>query len=151
MLGADVAGSSSSGSRDRARELGVDPVYDYASTDLSKTAELQGAFDVVYDTSGTLPVKAAMRMPNKTGVLLDINATPAKFVHSALNRRRHRIFFCTPTTQILTDAARAGVDGNLRLAVGETVTLETAMALITELEKGRKIPGKALILVDPSH
>jgi len=25
------------------------------------------------------------------------------------------------------------------------------MALITELEKGRKIPGKALILVDPSH
>jgi NADPH:quinone reductase-like Zn-dependent oxidoreductase len=101
----------------------------------------------VYDTSGTLPVRAAMRMLTKTGVFLDINATPARFIHAALSRR-HKIFFCTPTTQTLTDAARAAADGSIRMPVGETVPLKAAAGLIAELEKGRKIGGKGLILMD---
>jgi NADPH:quinone reductase-like Zn-dependent oxidoreductase len=76
MLGAEVAGTTSAASLSRARELGVNPVYDYTSIGPSELAQLQaGAFDVVYDTSGTLPVKTAMRMLNKSGVFLDINAT----------------------------------------------------------------------------
>ena len=150
MLGADVVGTTSADFLTRARELGVDPVYDYASTGPSELAQLHaGAFDVVYDTSGTLPVKTAMRMLNKSGVFLDINASPAKFLHSALHRRQHKIFFCTPTTQILTDAAAAATGGSLRASVGETVPLDAAIGLITDLEKGRKIPGKGLILMNP--
>jgi len=34
------------------------------------------------------------------------------------------------------------------MPVGETVPLEAATGLITELEKGRKIGGKGLILPD---
>ena len=109
---------------------------------------LSAGYDVVFDTSGALPVTTAMRMLTKTGVFLDINATPAKFLHSSLHRRRHKIFFCSPTTQILTDAAAAAVAGDLRMPVGETVSLETAIGLITDLENGRKIPGKGLILLD---
>ncbi|MEV0407624.1 NAD(P)-dependent alcohol dehydrogenase [Actinoallomurus sp. NPDC050550] len=144
MRGADIAGSCSAASASRARELGVAAVYDYATSDLSG---LRGVFDVVYDTSGALPVKTAMRMLNTTGVFLDINATPAKFLHSAFNRR-HKIFNCTPTTQTLTEVARAAVDGSLRMPIGETVTLDSAIDLITDLEKGRKIGGKGLILID---
>ncbi|MFG1687504.1 NAD(P)-dependent alcohol dehydrogenase [Nonomuraea sp. NPDC049269] len=143
MLGADIAGSCSAASASRARELGVTTVYDYATFDLS---ELRGIFDVVYDTSGTLPVKTAMRMLNTAGVFLDINATPAKFLHAAFNRR-HKIFNCSPTTPILTEVARAAVDGSLCMLIGETVTLDSAIDLITDLEKGRKIGGKGLILM----
>src|SRR5262249_40472794 len=92
MCGATVAGTCSLASLPRARELGVDPVYDYAATSPADLADLRGAFDVVFDTNGTLPVGAAMRMLTKTGVFLDINATPAKFLHAAL-ARRHKIFF----------------------------------------------------------
>jgi NADPH:quinone reductase-like Zn-dependent oxidoreductase len=147
LRGATVAGTCSLASLSRARELGVDPVYDYAATSPADLPDLRGAFDVVFDTNGTLPVGAAMRMLTKTGVFLDINASPAKFLHAAL-ARRHKIFFCTPATQILTDVARAAAGGGLRMAVGETVPLEAATGLITELEKGRKIGGKGLILLD---
>jgi len=149
MVGANVAGSTGTTSMAQARELGIDPVYDYTSIGPDKLAQLQaGAFDVVFDTAGTLPIKTAMRMLTKTGVFLDINATPAKLLHATVNRR-HTIFFCSPTTQILTDAAAAEVAGHLRLPVGDAVPLETAIGLITDLEKGRKIGGKGLILVDP--
>ena len=128
----------------------MDPVYDYAATNLAALPDLHGTFDVVFDTNGTLPVRTAMRMLTKTGVFLDINASPAKFLHAAL-ARRHKIFFCKPATQILTDAARGAADGSIRMTVGETVPLEAAAGLITELEKGRKIGGKGLILPDQAR
>jgi NADPH:quinone reductase-like Zn-dependent oxidoreductase len=146
MLGAEVAGSCSAGAAPRARALGVDRVYDYNTADLGAD-DLRGSFDVVYDTVGTLPVRTAMRMLTKRGAFLDINATPAKFAHSAFVRR-HKIFFCTPTTEILTAAAGAAVEGRIRMSVGETITLDDAVDLITRLENGQKIPGKGLIVVD---
>ena len=147
LRGATVAGTCSLASLPRARELGVDPVYHYAATSPADLPDLHGAFDVVFDTNGTLPVRAAMRMLTRTGVFLDINASPAKFLHATL-ARRHKIFFCKPATQILTDVARAAVAGGICMPVGETVPLEAATGLITELEKGRKIGGKGLILPD---
>ena len=147
LRGATIAGHCSLASLPRARELGVDPVYDYAATSPADLPDLRGAFDVVFDTNGTLAVRAAMRMLTKTGVFLDINASPAKFLHAAL-ARRHKIFFCKPATQILTAVARAAADGGIRMTVGETVPVEAATGLITELEKGRKIGGKGLILLD---
>lgn len=147
MLGAEVVGTCRADAAERARSLGVSQVFNYATTDVAGVAELRGAFDAVFDTAGTLPVKTAMRMLKKTGVFLDINATPAKFLHAAL-ARRHKIFVCTPTTRILTDAAHAAVEGHIRMSVSETVALEDAVDLITRLENGQKIPGKGLIWVD---
>ena len=45
-------------------------------------------------------------------------------------------------------AARAAA-GEIRMSIGETVPLDTATALITDLEKGRKINGKGLIFMTP--
>jgi NADPH:quinone reductase-like Zn-dependent oxidoreductase len=148
MLGARVAGSTGAASVERARDLAVEPVFDYARTGLEQNDDLRGAFDVVFDASGSLPVQTAMRLLKKYGVFLDINATPAKFFRAALIRR-HKIFFCKPTTQILTDAARAAVGGHVCMSIGERVPLESAIDLITSLETGRKISGKGLVVVGP--
>ncbi|NWL31966.1 NAD(P)-dependent alcohol dehydrogenase [Paenarthrobacter nitroguajacolicus] len=147
MLGATVAGSTGTTGLERAREMGVDPVFDYTQNDLSRQPDLRGMFDVVFDTSGFLPTNIAMKMLNKSGTFLDINATPAKFFHSALFRR-HRIFFCTPTTQILTAAAKAAADGHIQPSIGETIPFSSAVDFIAGLENGRKIAGKGLITVN---
>ncbi|MER6959512.1 MULTISPECIES: NAD(P)-dependent alcohol dehydrogenase [unclassified Streptomyces] len=144
-LGATVTGTSGPASTPRARALGIDQVLDYTTVDPADRADLHGAFDVVFDTGGFLPVKNAMRLLNKTGVFLDINATPAKFGHAAVIRR-HKIFFCKPDSQTLTTAADRAAAGDIRMSVGETVPLEGATELITGLETGRKIDGKGLIL-----
>jgi len=51
MPGATVWGSCSAGVLERARSLGVQTVFDYRTTDLSKLGE---HFDVVYDTAATM-------------------------------------------------------------------------------------------------
>ncbi|AXG76752.1 NAD(P)-dependent alcohol dehydrogenase [Streptomyces paludis] len=147
-LGATVSGTSGPTSQHRA--IGLDRVYDYTAVDPAGQSELQGAFDVVYDTNGFLPVKTATRLLNKSGVYLDINATPAKFAHAAVIRR-HKIFFCKPDTKTLTAAADRAAAGGIRMSIGETVRLEDAIGLIAGLEKGRKINGKGLILAGPNN
>ncbi|MFJ5179301.1 zinc-binding dehydrogenase [Streptomyces griseoviridis] len=127
MLCATVIGTTSGDALERAKELGVDRVYDFTLIDLADRTDLHGTFDVVFDTSGALPVKTAMRLLSKADVFLDINATPTKFVHSALIRR-HEIYFCTPTTKILTEVAATAVDGHLRASVGDTVPSRTPSA-----------------------
>jgi NADPH:quinone reductase-like Zn-dependent oxidoreductase len=147
MLGGAVSPAAAAPRRCPEPASWVDAVYDYATVNGSELPGLRGGFDVVFATSGALPVKTAMQMPNKTGAFLDINATSAKFLHCALVRC-HKVFNCAPTTQILTDVAHAAVNGELRMSIGETVPLDTATKLIAELEQGRKIAGVALILVD---
>lgn len=143
LRGATVDGSCSAAQQPRARDLGVAEVNDYATYDPALSA---GAYDVVYDTAGTLPVKTAMQMLTKHGTFLDINATPRKFLHSALVRR-HKIFFCTPTTELLTHVAKAATDGSLTASIGTTTDLDGAIGIIGQLENGLKISGKALIEV----
>ncbi|MFF4397224.1 hypothetical protein [Streptomyces sp. NPDC001480] len=66
--GATVTRTSGPTSTERASALGIDRVYDYTTTDPADQAELQGTFDVVHDTSGSLPVRTAVRPLNKTGL-----------------------------------------------------------------------------------
>ncbi|MGO7565625.1 NAD(P)-dependent alcohol dehydrogenase, partial [Rhizobium johnstonii] len=62
-----------------AHDLGVETVFDYRTTDLSKIIEL---YDVVYDTSATMEVAVGLGLLRKGGVFLDINPTPAKFIRA---------------------------------------------------------------------
>jgi NADPH:quinone reductase-like Zn-dependent oxidoreductase len=141
MLGASVAGSCSAEAMPRAQAQGVNPVFDYRRTDLST---LSDRFDVVYDTAATLPTAVGLALARKGGVFLDINPTPVKFLRSVFNRRLKPII-CTARADILDGLARAAGAGKLRLPVAETVSLTEAIPLLTALEKGRKINGKALV------
>ncbi|EHH02752.1 alcohol dehydrogenase [Mesorhizobium amorphae] len=141
MLGAEVSGSCSAQQKGRAEQLGVTQVYDYRTTDISKIAD---RFDVVYDTAGTMTVAAGLGLLRKGGVYLDINPTPGKFIRAVFDRRLKPIV-CTARNDILDGLARSASDGKLRLPVALTVPLENAIALVTALEQGRKLNGKAIV------
>jgi NADPH:quinone reductase-like Zn-dependent oxidoreductase len=143
MLGAQVSGSCGTDSMRRAQNLNVFPIYDYRQTDLTTVDD---RFDVVYDTAGTMPVSAGLRLLEGNGVLLDIHATPGKFLRAFLNRKL-KLFFCTPRPAILDGIAAAAADGKLRMTIGETVPLTEGIGLIADLEKGREINGKGLIAI----
>jgi NADPH:quinone reductase-like Zn-dependent oxidoreductase len=141
MLGASVAGSCSADAIPRAQAQGVNPVLDYRRTDLST---LSDRFDAVYDTAATMPTAVGLGLARKGGVFLDIDPTPVKFLSSVFNRRLKPII-CTARADILDGLAHAAGAGKLRLPVAEIVPLKDAIPLLTALEKGRKISGKALV------
>lgn len=141
MLGATVSGSCSAQSLARAQEMGLKTVYDYRATDLSTIGD---RFDVVYDTAGTMPVALGLSLLLKGGVFLDIDPTPVKLLRALFNRRLKPII-CTTRADILDGLAKVAVSKKLRLPVVETVPLADAIPLLTALERGRKLPGKALV------
>ncbi|QND56165.1 NAD(P)-dependent alcohol dehydrogenase [Mesorhizobium huakuii] len=141
MLGATVSGSCSAEAMQRARDLGVQTVFDYRKTDLSK---ISNRYDVVYDTAGTMTVAVGLGLLRKRGFYLDINPTPAKFIRALFNRHLKPII-CTARADILDNLARAAGKGALKLPVVEIVRLQDAIALVTALESGRRLGGKGLV------
>lgn len=141
MLGASVAGSCSADAVPTAQAQGVHPVFDYRRTDLST---LSDRFDVVYDTAATMRTAVGLGLARKGGVFLDVDPTPMKFLRSVFNRRLKPII-CTARADILDGLARAAGAGKLRFPVAEIAPLKDAIPLLTALEKGRKIRGKALV------
>jgi NADPH:quinone reductase-like Zn-dependent oxidoreductase len=144
MLGASVSGSCSAENMRRARDLGVDPVFDYRKTDLSA---ITSRFDVVYDAAGTMPVSVGLGLLRSGGAHLDIHPTPTKFLRSFFNWKLKPVI-CTPRADIMDGLAGAARDGKLRLPIAETAPLKEAIRLITDLEGGRKLQGKGLIVMD---
>ncbi|GAB3627394.1 Narbonolide/10-deoxymethynolide synthase PikA2, modules 3 and 4 [Pandoraea terrae] len=144
MLGATVSGSCSARAMERARSLGLQAVYDYRTTDLSKIGE---RFDVVYDTAATMQTAQGLSLLSKDGVFLDIVPTLGKFIRSIFNRQLKPIV-CTPRADILDGLARAAKEGKLQLPVAEIVPLSEAIQLITALEAGCKLGGKGLVVMD---
>jgi NADPH:quinone reductase-like Zn-dependent oxidoreductase len=144
MHGAVVSGSCSAGAMERARALGLQNVFDYRTTDVSKLRE---RFDVVYDTAATMTTRQGLALLREDGVFLDLDPTPGKFVRSIFNRRIKPIV-CTPRPDILDGLARASEDGKFRIPVAEIVPLNQAIGLVTALEAGRKLGGKGLVAMD---
>ena len=143
MLGATVSGSCRAEAMPRARDLGVQKIFDYRKIDLST---LKDSFDVVYDTAAVMPTVTGLRLAGRRGVFLDIDPTPMKFLRSLLNRRLKPIV-CSPRSDVLDGLACAAEQGKLRLPVAETVPLPDAIAFLTALKKGRRIGGKGLVAV----
>ena len=143
-LGALVHGSTSAEAMARARTLGVEVIYDYRTTDLSK---LSDRYDVVYDTAATMGIKAGLGMLGPDGVFLDIDPTPGKFIRALVHRRLKPIV-CTPRADILDSLAELAGRGGLRLPVARIVPLEKAIGLIAALETGTKIGGKGLVAME---
>jgi NADPH:quinone reductase-like Zn-dependent oxidoreductase len=143
LAGASVAGSCSRANAPYARRLGVDPVFDYAGAGLSG---VQDKFDVVFDTAGTLSIPAGLALLAPGGVLLDINTTLPKAVRGLFSSR-YRMVFGSQTVETLEQVAKLAADGKLQFQIGCTVPLAQAIQGITEVENGRKPPGRAVILM----
>jgi NADPH:quinone reductase-like Zn-dependent oxidoreductase len=141
MQGAVVSGSCSAKDIQRAKSLGVQTVYDYRSTQVSGIAT---RFDVVYDTAATLPVSTGVAMLRAEGVFLDLNPGPGKFIRAIFDRRVKPVIG-SPRAEILDKLAKAASQRSFRIPVTKSVLLRDAVQLIGEIEKGRKLGGKAVI------
>jgi NADPH:quinone reductase-like Zn-dependent oxidoreductase len=141
LFGATTSGSCSARDIGRAKALGVQIVYDYRTTDLSAIAT---RFDIVYDTAATMTVPAGLSMLRNGGVYVDLNPGPAKFIRSMFNRRL-KIVIYSPRSEILERLADAAQDGKFSIPIGQIVPLSESIKLIAELEKGRKLGGKAVL------
>ena len=144
LFGATVSGSCSARDMERARSLGVQTVYDYRTTDLST---ITTRFDVVYDTAAAMTVSAGVALLRQGGVFLDLNPGIGKFVRAIFDRRLKPVLG-SPRAEILEKLAEAASGGKFRMPIGETVPLNAAVQLITELERGRKLGGKGLVAMD---
>lgn len=144
LFGATVSGSCSAGDIERAKLLGVETVYDYRTSPPSTITE---RFDIVYDTSATMSVATGLSMLRKNGVYVDLNPGPAKFIRATFNRHL-KVVVCSPRVEILDKVADAALNGKLRIPIGEVVPFSAATKLITQLERGRKLGGKAVVAME---
>ncbi len=142
-LGASVTGRVGPSALADAQALGIDQVLDYTK---EIPARLESTFDVVFDCNGSLTAGESDALVKRGGLVLDINPTPGKFLRS-LYSRRHKVVFGTQDTQTLQEIADLAGRGKLAISIGRTVTLEEAIALIGELEAGRRVKGKAVIVM----
>lgn len=142
--GVRVAGTCSEADMERARALGVEQVYDYRRTDLTGIAT---RYDAVFDTAANLTSAVGFGLLKPGGVLLDLHPTPGKFLRAVFNRRL-KLVLCTPRAELLDQLASKAGDGALRLTIGKVAPLDDAIAMITALEQGQRLGGKAVIRMD---
>jgi NADPH:quinone reductase-like Zn-dependent oxidoreductase len=97
---------------------------------------------------GAMKFMTGRRLPRAMGTdfsgVVDINPTAYKFVRS-LYSLRHRFVFSNQGTDVLQTIADMARSGKLHISIGRTVKLDEAIALIGDLEAGRRAKGKAVI------
>jgi NADPH:quinone reductase-like Zn-dependent oxidoreductase len=78
------------------------------------------------------------------GRVIEINLTRAKLWRAIFSRHRNLVFFNrnAATLQKVVEFAAAG---KLQLPVGRSVGLDEAIPMITDLERGKRLSGKAVI------
>lgn len=143
VRGARVVGSCSPASRQAAAELGVSFIFDYNTIDIH---ELKLTFDVVFDTSGNLDIHDGMKLLRPGGTLLDLHATPGRFLRSFFDKRLKPVI-CTPTVEILEEIRRASHAGHFHMRVGKSAPFDQSLRLIEDVERGERINGKAVMVM----
>jgi NADPH:quinone reductase-like Zn-dependent oxidoreductase len=142
-LGASVTGRVGPDALADARAIGADPALDYTK-DIPH--ELNESFDIVFDCNGSLTPSQGDALIKRGGVVIDINPTFSKFLRSLLFRHR-KFVIASPGAEILQKIVDLAASGKLPISIGRTATLDRAIALISDLEAGRRTKGKAVILM----
>jgi NADPH:quinone reductase-like Zn-dependent oxidoreductase len=146
MHGASVAGSCRDSAAAEARALGVDPVVGFDFDPVP----LKGRFDLILDTAGTMPVKAARTLRKPGGHIIDINVNPSNMVAKmtrSMVSRDYRILVSQYKTKDLEELAQAAAQGELIVPVARTVPLTQAIAALTELERSNTPKGGKLVIL----
>jgi NADPH:quinone reductase-like Zn-dependent oxidoreductase len=139
--GASVAGSCRPTASADAKALGIDPVVDFDFD----PATLAGRFDLVFDTAGTLSIKAARTLLKPGGRIVDINGSAAKMLRS-FTSRDFQTMFAKYKTEDFEELAQLAADGKLDFAVARTVPLADAIDALTELEDKHTPKGGKLVI-----
>lgn len=138
--GATVGGSARATAAQDARALGIDPVVDFDFD----PAPLQGRFDVVFDTSGMLPIRSARMLVKPGGRIIDIKPTLRKLLRAALPGPY--VLNSMPGPEVIGELARAAERGMLRQPIARTVPLAEAIPALAEYEGlGASRGGKLIV------
>jgi NADPH:quinone reductase-like Zn-dependent oxidoreductase len=127
-----------------AAKLGLARVLDYSQP---IPDDLRGAFDVVFDCHGSLTAKEEDFLTKRSGVAVDIDPTFGNLVRSIVSSR-HSFVRGVPSLVILQKIVDLAVAGRLPITISRTARLSEATALISDLEAGKRVPGKAVIVMD---
>jgi NADPH:quinone reductase-like Zn-dependent oxidoreductase len=124
-------------------DLGLARVLDYTQP---LPNNLKGAFDVVFDCHGGLTSKEEDFLTKRSGVAVDIDPTVGNLIRSLISPRHSfvRGVLSTPILQKIVDLAAAG---QFTIPINRTAPLSEAIALISDLEAGNRLPGKSVIVM----
>ena len=142
MHGASVAGSCRDTAAADARALGIDPVVGFDFD----PALLNGEFDLIFDTVGTMPFRAARSLLKPGGRIVDINMTPAKLARAAFSPAFQAVN-AKYTPEALEAVAQAAAEGKLAIPVARSVPLTQAIGALTQLERSHTPKGGKLVIV----
>ncbi|RUY50824.1 MULTISPECIES: hypothetical protein [unclassified Mesorhizobium] len=78
---------------------------------------------------------------------MDIDPTFGNLVRSIISSR-HSFVRGVPSLRILQKIVDLAVGGRLPITISRTARLSEAIALISDLEAGKRVPGKAVIVMD---
>ena len=140
-IGASVSGRVGAGSLEEARSMGLSPALDYGKPVPPDAAR---SFDVVFDCNGSLSPQEGDRLIKSGGVVIDINLTGPKLSRALFSKHRNLVFF-NGNAKTLQKVVELAAAGRLKLPIARTVPLAEAIPVVSELERGRRLNGKAVI------
>jgi NADPH:quinone reductase-like Zn-dependent oxidoreductase len=156
-LGAEVTGVCSTAKVEMVRSLGADRVIDYTKEDLDDVDTAGGAYDVVFQVSGTRSPSQCRRLLTRTGTLVYISGdtdggrvigpisrliaglAQSPFVSQTL--RNYTVTSSAADLQALTELIEAGT---VSPVIDRTYTLREVPQALLYLEEGRA-RGKTVI------
>jgi NADPH:quinone reductase-like Zn-dependent oxidoreductase len=100
-------------------------------------ANLNKSFDIVFDCSGSLTPGQGDALVKRGSVVIDINPTFFKFMRSLVSRHR-KFVFASLGAENLQKIVDLAASGKLPISIGRRATLDQAIALISDLEAGRR-------------
>jgi NADPH:quinone reductase-like Zn-dependent oxidoreductase len=124
-------------------DMGLAGVLDYTQ---ALPDHLKGTFDIVFDCHGGLTSGQEDFLTKRSGIAVDIDPTFGNSMRSLISSR-HSFVRGVLSTSILQKIVELATTGQFTLPISRTVPLSEAIALISDLEAGNRLPGKSLILI----
>jgi NADPH:quinone reductase-like Zn-dependent oxidoreductase len=124
-------------------DMGLARVLDYSQP---LPNNLNGTFDVVFDCHGGLTSRQEDFLTKRSGIAVDIDPTVGNLIRSLISTR-HSFVRGVLSTLILQKMVDLATAGQFSIPISRTAPLPEAIALISELEAGNRLPGKSVILM----
>ncbi|WP_421360470.1 NADP-dependent oxidoreductase [Agrobacterium rosae] len=124
-------------------DMGMARVLDYTQ---ALPENLRGTFDVVFDCHGGLTSREEDVMTKRSGIAVHIDPTIGNLFRSLISPR-HSFVRGVLSTSILQKIVDLALAGQFTIPISRVVSLSEAIALISDLEAGNRLPGKSVIVM----
>lgn len=141
--GAHVTGTCRTDSIPFAQSLGVDDVVDYTKRDILATSQ---RFDLVVETSSTLSFRKAKAVMTARSRFLDPDLNVQNIL-VGLGGKHYCPIVANVRRPALEQLTKMVERGTLKPVCGLTVGLADAISAITDIERGKSVNGKTVVVL----